>query len=433
MAQQFEIAFIQHLVVPDSLHEVVQMELPDDLLPTDALRAVHHFAIDYWHAESSGKVPSPQAMRVHFDAILAEHEIDLDIDPEDTLAWAIECLRGNWIDRHWQPFVRKFSTDMAGGDVLSKSIILNEAIEAQMAMQSALSSPNQRVDIRHAVGAALDRYEQRVLMHEAHQIDGAVLGFEEIDEHLGGIRDGELAVVGGPPKVGKSYEMIHAARMTHRNGGEPVIVTLEMSPEVVVDRMACMVMGVDASRWERGQATPDEVERVRTYQALLAEEERAIHIIQPSIGQRTVEHIVRKAKALGDSVFIDQLTFIEPGATSLRQPRNIQIGNSLHDLKALISTGRRIPCVLAHQISREGQKMAEKLGRLEMWHMAEASEVERTADFGVGMFQTPSMRDSHLLYMQMLAARRTDLIHWQIQWQPWFGTQYVEHTVRLSD
>lgn len=64
--------------------------------------------------------------------------------------------------------------------------------------------------------------------------------------------------------------------------------------------------------------------------------------------------------------------------------------------------------------------------------MAEAAEVERTADFGFGMFQLPSMRDGHKLYFQMLAARRTDLINWQIDWQPWLGYMTVEHTVRLS-
>lgn len=432
MAQAFEVAFIQHLVVPDSLAEIVHMELPDELLPTGALRAVHHFAIDYWHTESSGKVPSPQAMRVHFDAILAEHQIDLDIDPEDTLAWALECLRGNFIDRHWQGWVRKFSTDMAGGDVLGKSTILSEGIEQLMTLQSSLATSNERVDLRHAVDSALDRYQQRVELRALHQVSGALLGFREIDEHTGGIRDGELAIVGGVPKVGKSYEILHGALATHANGGEPTVVVLENSIDMSVDRTACMALGIDARRWERGEALPDEVERVRQWRTFMADHPRPIHFIAPSIGQRTMQHLVRMGKALGDSLYIDQLTFVEPDANSLRLPRHVQLGNSLHDLKALISTGRSIPCVMAHQINREGQKLAEKAGRLEMYHMAEAAEVERTADFGFGLFQTPSMRDLSMLYFQSLAARRTDLIHWQIAWKPWIGEMQLMHTVRLD-
>src|SRR5690606_32069603 len=101
-------------------------------------------------------------------------------------------------------------------------------------------------------------------------------------------------------------------------------------------------------------------------------------ILQPEMGQRTIQHMVRRAETLGDAVIIDQLTFVEPNPGTERLSRTEQVGRILHMFKALISG--RMPGLLAHQINREGQKAAEKLGRLEMYHLAESAEVERTAD-----------------------------------------------------
>ena len=69
-------------------------------------------------------------------------------------------------------------------------------------------------------------------------------------------------------------------------------------------------------------------------------------------------------------LIIDQLTFIEP--PDERAAPHIQIRDITHDLKTLISTGRdKMPCLLAHQINREGVKAADKVGYLEMYHLAE--------------------------------------------------------------
>jgi DnaB-like helicase C terminal domain len=426
--------FVQHLVVPESLAEIVQMALPDDLMPTEALRAVHHFAIDYWHAESTkGIAPSPEAMRVHFDNLLAEHEIDLYIDPEDTLTWAIEALKGNFIDRQWQPWVRTFSTQITAADVMAKPGVLTDAINALMTMQAAVTDSHHHADLRIGVGRAMDTYLARADITASAAVHrGARFGFPAVDEHTALIRPGELAIVGGVPKVGKSWMSLCCAKASWDVGEVPVVVTLENSVEMTEDRMICLVLGIDYSSWQRGLCTEEEIERVRMWRAYMATHERPFHIISPDIGQRTVEHIVRQAKSLGDVLIIDQLTYIEPNPIHNRLPRYQQLGHSLHELKGLINSGRSMPCVLMTQISRDGQKRAEKAGRLEMYDFAEAAEIERTADWAFGMFATQSMRDGNFVYFQGLAARRANLLSWQMTWRPWQGYKTVDHLVRLD-
>jgi replicative DNA helicase len=241
-----------------------------------------------------------------------------------------------------------------------------------------------------------------------------------------------LCIIGAGPKTGKSFWLLWAAYCHWRAGGVPVLFTLENSVEMTLTRLACMACAIDSRRWDRGQCTPEEIQRVTEWVAYLLAHERPFHILQPEPGKRTVESMVRRARTLGDSIFIDQLTFVEVSKGSERKARHEQIRDMLHELKALISSGKRMPAILAHQINREGVKAAEKTGFVEMYHMAESSEVERTADWVFGLYQGTAMRDGLRAYIQILAARRADLLNWEAIWAPYVGRFEIRTTVTLG-
>lgn len=91
-----------------------------------------------------------------------------------------------------------------------------------------------------------------------------------------------------------------------------------------------------------------------------------------------------------------------------------------------------MPAVVAHQINREGVKSAEKVGHLEMYHLAESSEVERTADFVLALWQSEGLKAAGRAYLQMLAARRVELVNWELIWRPWAGQVAVRGRIELG-
>lgn len=445
MAAQYEIAFIQHIVLPGSLDEVIDRNLPLDVLPTEALRPIHAFAIEYWHTEASrGTAPSPAALKVHFGNLLAEHEIDLDIDPEDTLDWALAALQGAYQNRFQQTWLKEFAVEAAEADILDFPNVIDNGIEKLMELQGKFVSSGEHVDAREATDSMMRAYEERARLRLSGEVNGMVVGLpvraheagrfvyppgveptlEEIDRHTSGIREGELAILAAPPKTGKSYFLLASAYKNWRAGRIPVLFSLENSIAMTMDRLCCMAAGVDVSLWDKGDVSEYDIERMNSWRQAFSSEETPFHILQPEPGQRSAEHMVRQARILGTDLFIDQLTFMEHGSND-RIPKTQQIGNSLHKLKSLISTGRkRMPCMMAHQINREGVKAAEKDGRLEMYHLAESAEVERTADWVFGLWQDEVMKQGGVAYLQTLASRRADQIHWQLGWEPWRG--YIE-------
>jgi hypothetical protein len=65
-----------------------------------------------------------------------------------------------------------------------------------------------------------------------------------------------------------------------------------------------------------------------------------------------------------------------------------------------------------------GVKKAEASDFLEMWMMAESSEVERTADWVFGLYASRMEQIGGMAKMQILAARREVLKNWRITWRP---------------
>jgi hypothetical protein len=116
-----------------------------------------------------------------------------------------------------------------------------------------------------------------------------------------------------------------------------------------------------------------------------------------------------------DSLLIDQLSFLE--VEDERAPRYLQIRELTHKLKSMISVSRdRMPCLLAHQINRDGVRSASKVGYLEMEHLAEGSEVERTADWVFGIHRSKAESGIGTAKFLTLASRREDVRHFNMSW-----------------
>lgn len=431
----FERAIIQNMLLPDQLKVVVEMDLPSEIFPTEALRPVYDFIVDYWHAESYSGPPSPEAILLHFSNVLAEEGIDVTIEPEDSLTWALEAIEGAYVRAKIQEWIRPFAagTMSEDSDILQVVSVLDKGIDDLMRLQSTFTKRSEHVDVRVAARVHLEEYTRRAESTADLSIIGARFGLPEIDEHTGGIRPSEIGVLAAPPKTGKSFELAWGAYETWRCGGTPVLFTLENSVEMTMDRLACMVNGIDAKRWERGLCTPQELAIIQAWVEEMAHQERPFHVLQPESGKRTMQQLIRRARSLGDSIFLDQLTFVEINPGEERRPRTEQIRSMLHDAKANISGGVRIPLVAAAQINRDGVEYARKKGYLEMNHLAESSEIERTADYVFGLWQSAALRDVGRAWWQSLAARRKDLLHWEIAWQPYIGQIAVRNRVELPD
>lgn len=406
-----------------------------EIVPTAAMRPVVAWALDYYYTSGCKQAPSLDALILEWGDTIEEEGVEIS-DPEDeidTLQWALEHLKSTYLHVQWQTWMREAATQMAQATTSERiDVFVDQMIELGELSSRVRSRASEGVGA-DAFEEALRRYRQRVEMGNVPR--GLMVGLRLLDEHTHGIHPGELAVLAAPPKAGKSLLVNRAALHEAVDRQRRVILfTLENSVEMTIDRMVCMHAGVESRKWQRGLCSEAEIARVEASRDFIRSLEGGeLIVIKPPEGQRSVDAMVREAQVRGaESLIIDQLTFVETPYVKGR-PRHETVAYTIRSLKNAISSGiYDVPCLLAHQVNREGQKAAEKTGYLEMYMLAESAEVERTADWVFGLYRGIEDRDHGLAKLQVLASRREELDAWQLAFQPGLGAMETLSSIALG-
>jgi len=435
MASHAELVLYSSLTDTDRLEQLAKIGLDEEAIPTEEMRPVVAWALQQFFNSGRRQAPSREALMSEWQTVIEDAEIELfDEDEEfDTTPYCIESLKAQYVHYETQTFSKELMMGMAQANPTEKVKILDDGANSLAALATRMQPKDQQRNLSAGMSDRLAAFKDRAAT--GHVPQGMTFDLGLVDDHTYGIHQGELAVLAAGPKTGKSYFLDHVALNEAKRQRRTVLFTLENSVDMTLDRMACIALGLDARRWQRGTSAPEDEEQVRQW---IADELPAfgdlLHVTMPQAGHRTPQAMVRQAQMLGaESILIDQLTFMEHPDPA-RKARHEIIRDLMHELKVLISTGPdRMSCLLAHQINREGVKAAQKAGFLEMYHLAEGSEVERTADWVFGLFQSGVQRTVEEALLQVLASRRDDIAAWELTWRLSEGYMNVVREKDLND
>lgn len=414
----------------ESLEYLAREGLNIDIVPTHELRPVVEWSMA--HHRNTGVAPTPAVLREHYGDLLDDREIDVEGDVEETIEWALDDLRGNYVRNKAGDFARRLVTAITEAQNDERVEVLAEFSTEIAATVQSLASRQTHVDLREVGHQILADYDVAAETHGL--IQGMSLGVEQLDAYTGGIRDGELAVLGAPAKMGKSFALDYVALKNWEQGKVASLFTLENSIEMTRLRIACQACHISILEMQRGELSAEDYDTLKAWvNDVLIPSPTPLHIFSPMMVQRTPQAIVQVAKAVGTEVLVvDQLTFLENGQQKNNQQRHSEIRDILHDLKGMISTGRqRMSCLLAHQISRDGIKHAEQSGRLRMYDFADGSEVERTADWAFALWANDTMRQTMQMRWQTMAARRVPSRDFDMLWNITMGMIGVRNEVEV--
>src|SRR5699024_4860698 len=92
-----------------------------------------------------------------------------------------------------------------------------------------------RVNLTDNIVERRKRFEERALHKD--NIRGVGWGLPEIDNHTNGLLKGELGVIAGFAKTGKSFALGQIAVEAHKAGEVPYLATLELDTDDFSDRI----------------------------------------------------------------------------------------------------------------------------------------------------------------------------------------------------
>ena len=286
--------------------------------------------------------------------------------PRNAKAYA-EIVATKWVERQLMHVGSAIAaTASAEGDPAEKIDKAMSALSALVVKKKAHES----VDIGDALVRFLDR-----LQDEAQGVTEVIsTGLRDLDRLLaGGLRKGELMVVGARPKMGKTAFTLQIARNVAPHHGV-LICSQEMPVHELTSRHVAALGGVNLAEMRRPESMSDEtwsrvseaVEVARSYNMAL-DEQRALKLLD--IRRKVMEEKRRRKLGL---VIVDYLQLMAGDGDN----RNQELDRISNGLKAMAGEFD-VAVVLLSQLSREADK---RHGPPVMTDLRDSGAIEAAAD-----------------------------------------------------
>ena len=197
-----------------------------------------------------------------------------------------------------------------------------------------------------------ERFEEIQRVHETREsVTGLASGFIDLDKYTAGFHRGDLAIIAGRPSMGKTSFALNIAQHVGLDERKPVAVfSLEMSKELLVQRLLCSEAQVDAQKVRRGFTSAKDIERLTNAAGLLSEAPIFIDDT-PAITTLDIKARARRLKAEYDIAiaFVDYLQLVRSSERS--ENRQQEISSISRSMKALAKE-LGIPVIALSQLSR---------------------------------------------------------------------------------
>lgn len=233
------------------------------------------------------------------------------------------------------------------------------------------------VNMHDAVKTSLEAFSINQEKLAKGELSGVTTGSSEIDNMTGRLQGGNLVIVAARPGMGKTAFALNIAESAAQEGSHVVVVSLEMSPRELVNRLIVRdSAGIRSDVLKNLEASPEEIQEIHRVAGRL--QRLPINFVRNnSININKLKTICRKLKKRGkiDLLIVDYLQLMS-GATK-GQNREQEISGISRSLKTL-ATELNIPVIALSQLNRSLEARQDKTPN--MSDLRESGAIEQDAD-----------------------------------------------------
>lgn len=205
---------------------------------------------------------------------------------------------------------------------------------------------------------------------------GVPTGLLLLDECLGGLRGGEVTIVGARPSIGKTALAMTVARSAARADYFVHVISIEMAAEQLAERVVAAMASVNADILRKGLHDVAEAKRMAEHFDEMAATKIAIEYC-PGATVAQVRSSCRRAKLRGqcDLVVVDYLQLMTAG--DRERKREEAVAKMSREIKTMAGE-LDVPVLLLSQLNREIEKRTNK--RPMLADLRESGSIEQDAD-----------------------------------------------------
>ena len=286
---------------------------------------------------------------------------------------------------------------LQSADIVREKSILRKIAKASREVLDIVSDPTKNsqeaIEEAERIFMELSKYQSDDLIHISSVIEEAVSriesdslngaghnsGFEELDNIIGGFRNGELIIVAARPSVGKTAFALNVAYRMAVNDVKAGIFSLEMSGIEIATRLISLETGIPIYQLRAGQIKnirENKLESLAYLQSL------PIYVDDSSlVSTSQIRSILRRHKDIG-IIFVDYIQLMQSEKTV--ENRVAEVSKIARDLKC-IAREFNIPVVAVSQLSRAVEQRQDK--RPQLSDLRESGAIEQEADVVLLMYR----------------------------------------------
>ncbi|MEO0096794.1 MAG: replicative DNA helicase [candidate division WOR-3 bacterium] len=219
-------------------------------------------------------------------------------------------------------------------------------------------------------------------------LTGLETGFDRLDEMTSGIQNGDLIIIAGRPSMGKTaFALNLAINVAVRNQIPVAFFSLEMSKELLIQRLICSEARIGLRALRAGALPRDAWQRISSVCGLFYETEFFIDD-SPRLSVLDIRAKARRLKSevpLG-LVVIDYLQLIEGVRESRSATRQEVISEISRSLKAMAKE-LNIPVICLSQLSRSPERRDPKKPIPQLADLRESGAIEQDADLVILLYR----------------------------------------------
>lgn len=356
------------------------------------------------HQAQYGVVPTEETFRLDYPTYR------LSSAGEPT-AFYLDELRGHYQDYLVETALVEAYTLFDDEDDTEASL---KRLAKLMQEANAATSSARVTDITQTDKTRMERYV--AYTKRDGSLRGIPTGFPSLDQATLGWQPGQLNVMVGPPKAGKSTMMLLSAMAAHIYGYVPLFIGFEMTNEEQEERYDSIRAGVSHHKLREGTLSRDDMEKIR--RSMAKDRSMPPLIFAEDVGGLTVSGVASYIdKYKPDVVFLDGVYMMDddhgekkgsPQALTNITRTSKQLARA-HPLPICISTQ-----VLEWKMSKTKGVTTQSIGY--------SSSFLQDADNLVAVETTD---EADVNKMKMLASRNSPGMEWYMQWD-WERAKFEE-------
>ena len=320
------------------------------------------------------------------------------------LDYYIKILKENWVRRNLIDTATNIVSESYDEEDIN-ALLDNAERDILNAIKSRQAS--EFVPIGEVLRRAQENLEQ--LAKNNRPITGLSTGFYDLDKITAGLHGGELVILAARPGMGKTSLALNMATNAAATTKKAIaIFNLEMSAEMLVNRMISSIGGIDSYKLTTGQLQNADWKK---YNEALSELAETNIYIEDNAGITAAEirakcrRLAQKPEGLG-LVVIDYLQLITSGNKRV-ESRQVEVSEISRSLKTM-ALELDVPVIALAQLSRSAEKRENSQPMLA--DLRESGSLEQDADLVLFInrkdyYETKSEKKESIVPVDLIIAK----------------------------